>query len=238
MNTATLIEMLSYRRVSFSDEEKEFIEKYIIPAHPNSYKDGYGNVIIDTCEKPNTIFSCHTDTVDTKEGFREIFYDELLNIIYSVDDILGADDCAGVFIMLQMIAENIPGRYIFHRDEEKYCGGSTYIKEVTPEVLEGINNAIAFDRMGDSDVITTMMLGECAGKDFADNLCNALGDEGHSFYPATGVYTDTMMYRGVIKNCTNISVGYYNQHSNDEFLDLDFFNWLVNKVKTIDWHSL
>ncbi len=238
MNTATLIEMLKYKRPSFSTTEKEFIEKYIMVAHPSATMDGYGNVIINTCDNPNTIFSCHTDTVDTDEGFRDIFYDEIFNLVYSIDDILGADDCAGVYIMLDMISHNIPGRYIFHREEEQYCGGSTYIKNVTPHILHGIDKAIAFDRMGDSDVIDKMILGECVEPNFAEKLCVTLSDSEYQFHTATGIYTDTMMYRDIIKNCTNVSVGYHNQHSNDEFLDLEFFNWLVEKVKTIDWQSL
>ena len=238
MNIEKFKEMLAYKRPAFSVTETEFIEKFILPIHKNIRIDGYGNLIVDTCENPNTIFSCHTDTVDHNDGMRKILHDELLDVIMADDDILGADDCAGVYIMLDMIENNIPGRYIFHRDEEHYCGGSSWILKNTPNILEGIEKAIAFDRMGDSDVISVMLNGPCIEDDFGKVLCEALSDSEHEFSTATGIYTDTMMYKDKIANCTNISVGYYNQHSKDEFIDLVFFNWLFDKVKEIDWQSL
>lgn len=231
-------EMLRYKRPAFSDTETEFIQKFIFPANKNLILDGYGNIIVDTCKNPTIIFSCHTDTVDRKDGFREIFHDELMETIFAVDDILGADDCAGVFLMLAMIEKNIPGRYIFHRAEEIGALGASWILENTPNLLYNIEHAIAFDRRGSSDVITHMFIGETCSHASAMAISDLLGDENYTFSPTEGVFTDTMIYCGHVKNCTNVSVGYYDEHTKNEFIDLIYFQWLVNRVTTIDWQSL
>lgn len=236
MNLEKLISMLEYRRPAFSYTEEEFIERFILPAHPSARKDGFNNIIIDTCENPTNIFSCHTDTVDHVDGFREVLYDGVTNMLTANgNEILGADDGAGVYILLEMIEHNKPGRYIFHRDEE--CGGTgaAWIADHTPELFDGIKNAIAFDRMGDSDVIDTMFNGKIATDQFVNRLCESLSDR-HT--KATGTFTDTALYYGYVLNCTNISVGYYGQHTGSEMLDLEHFSWLVEKVKTIDWNKL
>lgn len=229
-----LIDMHSYRRPAFSYSEEEFIDKYIYVPNKKSYYDGYGNVIIDTVSNPSTIFSAHTDTVDYMDGKRDcVVYDEDFSILHTnKQEILGADDCAGVYILLEMIKENIPGRYIFHREEESGAKGAHWIIENTPEIFHNISSAIAFDRAGDKDIITSMVTGVTASEDFSKILSEEL-DGGHE--SARGTFTDTAFYIGHIKNCTNISVGYYDQHSQNEFLDLAYFDWLVERVKAMNW---
>jgi len=55
---------------------------------------------------------------------------------------------------------------------------------------------------------------------------------------STGVYTDTAEFVDYIPECTNISVGYYNEHSDKEYLDIIHFNMLANTVINVDWDSL
>lgn len=235
MNLEKLIDMLSYRRPAFSSTEEQFIDRFVLPSHKNARKDGFGNIIVDTVESPRILFSAHTDTVDYEDGFRTVIHDAGVNILHTANkDILGADDGAGVYVLLEMINANIPGRYVFHRDEESGANGANWILENTPEVLENIDHAIAFDRMGTTDVIDTMFMGRTATDVFVVSLCEALGNHA----PATGSFTDTAFYRDNIKNCTNVSIGYYGQHTSSEFLDLEYFSWLVDRVKVIDWDSL
>jgi hypothetical protein len=54
----------------------------------------------------------------------------------------------------------------------------------------------------------------------------------------TGVYTDTAEFIEVIPECTNISVGYYSEHSDKEKLDIIHFQALADRVALIDWDSL
>lgn len=236
MNVQNLIEMLEYRRPAFSTTEQEFVERFILSI-PGARADAFGNVIVDTCDHPEMLFSCHTDTVDHEIGFRKVVYDAGTSIMFAQgNDILGADDGAGVFIMVNMIAANVPGRYVFHRAEERGALGAKWIIENTPKVLSGMRFALAFDRMGTDEVITNMITGITCSNEFAQTLCSELGDH---FTPADGIYTDTAFYIRHIPNCTNISVGYYDQHTDYESLDVSYLLALTNHlINNVVWTRL
>ena len=230
-----LVDMLAYKRPAGSYTEILFIDKFILTL-PGSYQDGFGNVIVDIGDSPDIIFSCHTDTVDITSGYRHVLrFDDLSTISSSGGDILGADDCLGVFIMREMILAGVSGRYIFHREEETMCVGSEWILANTPELLAGVKAAIAFDRAGDYDVIDHMWCGRTASPGFINDLCVLLGE---NYAPATGSITDTATYSNVIENCTNISVGYFNQHTEFEWVDIERFEIILTKALTVDWGSL
>jgi hypothetical protein len=55
---------------------------------------------------------------------------------------------------------------------------------------------------------------------------------------STGSYTDSNEYSYKVKECTNLSVGYYSQHSRAETQDLFYANNLLNALLTADWDSL
>ena len=54
----------------------------------------------------------------------------------------------------------------------------------------------------------------------------------------TGSYTDSNEYASVVSECTNISVGYYNQHSKNEVQDLDYADELLIALCQANWSSL
>jgi hypothetical protein len=54
----------------------------------------------------------------------------------------------------------------------------------------------------------------------------------------TGVYTDTAEFTDIIPECTNISCGYYFEHTAKEELDMVHFEQLAAAIVQIDWDSL
>lgn len=52
------------------------------------------------------------------------------------------------------------------------------------------------------------------------------------------MYTDTRVYRGVIPECTNLGVGYYDHHGKDEYLDYHHARALMMQCRTLDWENL
>lgn len=236
MEIKDLIKMLTFMRPAGSWAEVEYIKQYIEPT--GAKPDKVGNYHLKIGDKPSILFSSHTDTVHKKSGYQKIYYDKKLDTLeVKRSDCLGADDTTGNWLMLAMIYANIPGYYIFHYGEEIGGIGSSYIADKTPEKLDGIDHAIAFDRMGTKDVIITQGQ-DCASIEFAAELCDALDMTGNKWKPADGVFTDTANYTHLVSECTNISVGYDDQHTHKETQLVRFAAKLRDKLLMVDWDSL
>jgi hypothetical protein len=230
----TLLDMLSYKRPAGSVSEQEFREKFILPT--GVWEDGFGNLIHQIGDDPVVLWSSHTDSVHRSDGKQEVVYDgSLIRLAKkSNSSCLGADDAAGVWIMLEMIKANVPGLYIFHYGEERGGIGSNAIARETPDILDGIQSAIAFDRRGTTSVITHQ-----GGRTCSDAFGQSLADQlpGYKIDP-NGIYTDTRNYKHLVPECTNLSVGYTSEHTSYETLDVDHLIRLRNMMVTIDADSL
>lgn len=229
-----LLQMLTYKRPAGSKAEISFIKRYILPLGAKAIS---GNYVIEVPGDPDTMFSCHTDTVHHQGGTQQVMLDSNLQIAYKQDkECLGADDTAGVWIMLEMIKARIPGTYLFHYGEEKGCIGSHALARDHPELLRKFKRAIAFDRRGTTSIITFQASQRCC----SDIFGKALGDmlqHGYKNDP-TGLFTDTASYTKLIPECTNISVGYEHQHCADETLDCGHLLLLREIVMDVKWHQL
>ena len=152
------------------------------------------------------------------------------------NDILGADDTTGNWLMLNMIHDKKPGLYLFYRDEEIGRLGSKYSLKYRPNIYKNIDRMISFDRHGYSSVITKQSGEETASPSFAKTLAKKLGGD---FKPdPTGSYTDSYTFRGKIPECTNISVGMHDCHSMFEKQNIKFAGHLLDRVRKTDFESL
>jgi hypothetical protein len=233
---ADLCAMLTTCRPYGSKTEKRFIRDWLEPLGVE--RDGIGNVYKRIGDAP-VLWSCHTDTVHRVGGKQHIRFDSDGAIRLSAKSrsrCLGADCTTGAWIMREMILANRPGLYVFHRGEE--CGGigSSHIANKTPALLDGIQYAIAFDRYGYGNVITHQF-GRCCSTAFADALADRLNglDRTFDYRPDdSGVFTDTANYTSDIPECTNISVGYFNHHTESETQDSDFALRLRSVMLALD----
>jgi di/tripeptidase len=149
---------------------------------------------------------------------------------------LGADDCAGIYVALRMIEAGVRNvTYVFHRQEEAMGKGSNYLANNEEAWLQHFNVCLALDRRGTSDIITSQLGEECASLEFAESLSTQLGI-GHK--PAVGSFTDSANYTHLIPECSNLSIGYYNEHSEDEVLDLNYLELISQRLIVVDWDSL
>jgi hypothetical protein len=240
-----LMAMLEYCRPEGSDTEEHFISAYL-DTLPNMTKDAYGNRICKVGKgSPTVAWSSHTDTVHYDEGTQAIEIDKhgLIGLdFYSAANCLGADCTSGVWLMRRMIMAGKPGLYIFHRGEESGGQGSRWIASNTPELVEGIEAMIALDRRGYADVITEQTTGVTASNAFAQSLAdqlNAYSGFQNTYKPDDGgIFTDSAFYNHLIPECTNISVGYFSQHSKKEALDHDFLDDLLLSLLKLDYSKL
>lgn len=237
MTIKTYREMLMYGRPAFSQEDNEFVARYLLTM-PDVYQDTFGNVFFQVGPSPTVLWSSHTDTVHARGGrFRnEQENNEVFVAPTSRANCLGADCTTGVYIMREMIKAKVPGLYVFHRAEEIGAQGASFIAQKTPKVLEGIQCAIAFDRKGFNEIITH----QCGSRGASDAFAKSLGDAiGMAMQPSkNGVFTDTAKYMKVVPECTNVSVGYFKQHSRAEYQDIDFLDELREQMCSINTDRL
>ena len=190
----------------------------------------------------STLFSSHLDTVHAKAGRQQVFWDEDLALFYKEDEAgcLGADDGAGVWLMLNMVDAGVPGHYFFHYGEERGGVGSRGMSSYHSRYLSRFQRAIAFDRRGTGDVITHQAAGRCCSDEFAVALSSALNKfDGMRYKPCSGgIFTDTANYIYEIGECTNLSCGYQDEHSKDEVLDFEHLSAMRLACINLSWEDL
>jgi hypothetical protein len=212
----------------FEDELVSFLPK-------GYFQDRHGNYFYKIGES-RTAFTSHLDTACKDQ----------VNIVHEFDgniiktdgkSILGADDKAGVTILLYMIEKNVPGLYCFFFGEEVGCIGSGLAS--SDPMFKDYNRMISFDRRGTNSIITFQSSKRCCSEVFAKELSKEYNRYGMTMAPDdTGVYTDSAEFTSVIPECTNISVGYYKEHTHTEQQDITHLIKLCDASVKINWENL
>ena len=214
---------------------KELIKCGLFPA--NISKDVHGNYFIQVGES-RTIFASHLDTVSkTHTKVNHVFEGNMIKTDGTTT--LGADDKAGVTTMLWMIKHNVPGLYYFFIGEEVGCIGSGNAARSVSDFKGKYDRIISFDRRDVGSVITHQSWSRCCSDSFGDALASELNKSGLSYKKDDGgVYTDSAEFVDIIPECTNISVGYYKEHTTNESQDIDHLTRLAEACLRVDWESL
>lgn len=184
--------------------------------------DDYGNIYYLDYEG-SPILSAHMDTVRKEKDFvigaflNENEDDKILS-----GGILGGDDKCGVFIILKVLETGRKINFIFSRDEEIGCLGIKALvkpnfvenKEITDKIRKSLW-CLVLDRRGNSDII-------CEQNDYGteefEKALEKISDEGSFGYKgARGLCSDANHICNYISSA-NISVGYYNPHSDKEYI--------------------
>lgn len=233
-DTTTLADMLAARRPHGSRSERQWIKQFLVPL--GTEIDGFGNVY-KRIGKPHILWSCHTDTVHSQAGRQSlVLNDGVFQTRDPNSNCLGADCTAGAWIMREMIKADVPGLYVFHRGEEHGGIGSSAVSTFTPELVDGIQAAIAFDRYGRNSIITHQAGDRCCSDAFARSLAAQLGDNYR--LDDGGVFTDTANYTDLIGECTNVSVGFEHEHQRNETLDTYHLRRLLSALLEMNQGAL
>lgn len=206
-------------------------------------KDEFGNYY-KIVGNSTTMFTSHLDTADRKKSKVNLL-SELKNgdEIIKTDGltILGADDKAGVSVMLYMISHNVPGLYYFFIGEERGGIGSYKLSNIydTVSYLDNINRCISFDRRSTISVITSQLGKKCCSDIFAQKLCDEYSKSDLNLsLDGTGVYTDSASFIDNISECTNISVGYMHEHTINEYQNITYLEKLAKASISVNWDKL
>ncbi len=216
-------------------------EKDIFPLLNSQLElDEFGN-LFTKIGKSDVMFTSHLDTATAAStSISHVFEGNLIKS--DGKSILGADDKAGVVIMLNMIENNIPGLYYFFLGEEVGCVGSRKLaSKVKLTDWFPIKKVISFDRRGTSSVITYQSGSRCCSDKFGQALADELNKADSTFKygnDTTGLLTDSIQFTSIYPECTNISVGYKNEHTFDEVQDIEHLSKLAEACLKIDWNSL
>jgi hypothetical protein len=161
----------------------------------------------------------HLDTVHNFAPV-DMFYDREMNVIWSPQG-LGADDRAGVYAILQIALSGLRPHILFTTDEEiGGLGAQTAAKQLVPDV----NFVIELDRRGTEDSVFY----DCDNPEF-ETYVNQYG-----FKTAYGSFSDISYLCPEWKVAgVNLSIGYENEHTKSESLDVSAMNETIRKVKDL-----
>jgi hypothetical protein len=205
-------------------------------------EDGLGNFYLQIGETPSTMFTCHLDTADrTQSRVNHVFEGNIIKT--DGHSILGADDKAGMIVLLYMIGKGVPGLYYFFIGEEVGCVGSRKLSAIwnETEFSKHVRKVVSFDRRGNESIITHQMFGRCCSDSFAKELASRLNATGCGLsmrLDNTGILTDSAKFMSLVSECTNISVGYQAEHTCGETQDIDFLKKIARASSLIDWETL
>jgi hypothetical protein len=231
--------LLTYRRAHNSVGEKQYIHDFILPLSPRTISTPEGEVMafFVYVGESNIMFTSHTDSVHLNVD--KVHQDIVVtSTLFSKNDNqpLGADDAAGNWLMFHMIDAKIPGIYAFFRGEERGGIGSAWCAEHRKDLFENVKCAIAFDRRGKESIITHQGRGRGCSDEFGLSLARTIGMNYR--LDDTGIYTDTAEFFELVPNCTNVSVGYENEHSKKETLCRVHIEKLRDHLLKADWSKL
>jgi hypothetical protein len=201
------------------EQKIEYIKGILSDKNIPYVEDDYGNIYSIRFDK-KPLFSAHLDTVG------ESYVDKKLVIskekLSRPGYILGADDAAGLNLILNHV-ESI--NFAFFKDEEIGCLGSSHaMKDLFfTELLKMCSFVVVLDRRNGGDVLGNKH-GYC-NEELDEKILNVL-EYGKS---VKGILCDLDSIQSTLQG-VNISVGYYNAHSNSEYLDLKEFARINNKI--------
>lgn len=206
--------------------------------------DKFGNYFHVIPGDDTTMFTSHLDTADREQKTTQLFSkieggDEF--IFTNGMSILGADDKAGVTVMLYMMEHKIPGIYYFFIGEERGGIGSRDLASEynSFEFLKNVKKCVSFDRRKTCSIITSQYGRVCCSDTFGNALAKEYNKNGLNLsIDPTGVFTDSASLMDDIAECTNISVGYNNEHTGREIQNITYLEKLCKASVKVKWSEL
>lgn len=220
-------------------------ETEVLEFLPDLEMDKFGNYYKVIDGDDTTMFTSHLDTADRKQVDTVLLSKNEGGDEYIFTDgtsILGADDKAGMTVMLYMMAHNVPGIYYFFIGEERGGIGSRDLASEYSsfDFLKNITKCISFDRRKTGSIITSQYGRVCCSDTFGNALAkeyNMYNDMDLSIDP-TGVFTDSASLMDDIAECTNVSVGYNHEHTTKEIQNISYLERLCKASVKVKWAKL
>jgi len=143
---------------------------------------------------------------------------------------IGGDDKVGIFITLECLKTFDNIKAVFFRDEETGCNGSYDCEE---DFFIDCGFVLQCDRQKYGDFVTNACGVKLSDSDFQSSISSILKKYKYKF--TDGGMTDVMALKEIGVNCAmaNISCGYYNPHSENEYVNIKEVALVLSMVKQI-----
>jgi len=208
----------------------EFIIRWLKKHNIDFTIDTAGNIY--NFNHPNAPFlNAHLDSVqresDKLAGVNLKMSNDL--IIKSEGHVIGGDDLVGVYIILYLLGHtDLRFNWILTVSEEIGGIGSTAFVNENSKLLLDSAYGIVIDRRGKEDIICSK--NNYGTLDFEQKLAHVGKD--FKFSPNSGTWCDADKWRSFV-SCANLSCGYYEAHTSNEYVKLtEVFN-TINYIKAI-----
>lgn len=146
--------------------------------------------------------------------------------------ILGGDDKCGIAIALQVAREmpKMPMKLLFTVEEEVGCGGILEFCKKHAEWFGDVAYSLTIDRRDNDNLLMYSCGKRNCSLEFAAQLASIGIRNGIFVKIEKGTLADVIYIRKYVENCVNISAGYFNSHSLNEYVDflgmLNIKNWV------------
>lgn len=222
------IRLLNIHGIS-SDEGK--VREYLYSCLQNTMSkvevDSYGNLLAEkkfgTGKGAVVMLSAHMDTVSSVYADRKVI--ERDGFFMSDYGTLGADDRAGIAIILEVLRNlnNLSSfngilKIAFSREEEIGCIGASRISH---KWYSDVDLAIIVDRRGTRDIVTGCSSAFCSDAVgvFMENVAGLIDQK--DWECVEGGISDAMVFSSNGINSINLSAGYDNEHTSNEYASLE-----------------
>lgn len=200
------------------------------------HTDDVKNIFAVRGNNPGVKLVCinaHTDTVhreSDKKIAETLQYRWIDDIMTGGGNMMAGDDKCGIALALTLaLYTDLPMKIILTTGEE--VGGTGSAKLIGSD-FKDVAFCFTVDRKGGNDIISEYCGRTCAPKEFVDQfIALASRTVGIKFVDTDGSYADTYVISQHTP-CINISAGYYNAHTNSDFVNVNELYNVMNAVKS------
>lgn len=238
-----------YRIYSPSGKEKrlrEFIKDYVRTIPDTQYfQDQTGNLYVTkgTAETYPCI-AAHLDQVQHIHS-KDFVAVETRDIIFGYSpknrrhEGLGADDKNGIWVALKNLKKHPKLKCVFFVEEETGCRGSS---QTEMKFFDDVRFVIQCDRQGHSDLVNNISGTELCSNNFL--LDTDYGKFGYSLHDGAMTDVQILKEQELSVSCINMSCGYYEPHTDQEYTvkkDLwncrNFVEHIINTCNSVYPHK-
>lgn len=149
--------------------------------------------------------------------------------------VLGGDDKCGIFIALKVaeLLPDMPMKILFTVQEEIGCVGIKHFIDNNPEFFNDIRYSLTIDRREGNHLLSSQLGVFSCTTEFAASVGREGVKAGIDVKIEKGSVADVIYIRDLVPNSINMSAGYHNPHTANEYIVISEVDKIIEWVKNI-----